>query len=722
MQSYKFYIIVLSALLFFATLQAKAITTIQSIDQTTNTKDLAIKDKSGGQLIAFIGQKKYIFPMLKADIKTDIQGDLATVSISQTFINPMKKAINASYLFPLNEYSAVYEMIMEVGDEKIIAKIQEKEQALKTFQQARREGKSAALLQQHRANMFTQDIANLMPDLPIKVTLRYVQTVPKIDGNYELVLPLVVGPRFQPSKQEKIVTDEQRIDFEQSSNNQPNTQTMNQWKIESLPVYPPVFGLHIPDVIDKNRVSISIDLTAGTPLQSAFSDTHHLAIDKTKKQSWQIKLQNGKAIDNKDFVFKYRLSGDLTQAGLLAYKDERGGFFSLMIEPPGQPAETMITPREMVFVLDCSGSMAGEPMDASKLFMRKALANLRTTDSFRIIRFSDSATEFSQTPIPASPDNIKKGINYINALYGSGGTYMSSGIEQALNPAVPQGSIRIVTFLTDGYIGNEQSILRLIDQKMNNARLFAFGVGSAVNRYLLEEMAHVGRGFVRYLKPGHDTESITDDLVTRLQSPVLTDIEIDWGKLSVTQISPQKIPDLFAGQTIRVQGRYQQAGQYLIKVKGVVNGHSATLPIMINLPENSAVQGEAIALIWARSQIKQQMRKLVTSRDHSMTHNVQNKVKEQVIQLGLDFSLITQWTSFVASSEKIYNAHPEDTPTRSVPLPQVAHVSSTAYTHSPTTFTGHGTPEPGVLLSLMVILLFFTIGLLTKKGKRAETQ
>lgn len=693
---------------------------------TTATDSLAsTPDELGGHVEAQVNGQTIVFPTLKTDIQADIQGDLTTVSVIQTFANPLQTPLHASYLFPLNKDAAVYAMIMEVGDEIVHAQIQRVEQARKTFATAKQEGKSAALLTQHRPNMFTQDIANLMPGLPIKVTLRYVQTVSRQDGAYEMVIPLVVGPRFQPVG----AGVESVADNAQNSGGVPrwNPQTpaaiaggataaqsrssLGQWELQQLPVYPPVSGLEIPDRIDAERVSLKIEINGGVPITTVESPTHVITSQPLDPQRRSISLASGRTIDNRDFILRYTLAGATSQAGLLAYRDERGGFFSLLIEPPAVPAEADITPREMVFVLDCSGSMSGLPMQASKAFMRQALRRLRPTDHLRIIRFSDTATEFSSRPLPATPANIQQGIAYVEQLRGSGGTVMTSGIVQALQPPVPQGTLRLVNFLTDGYIGNEAEILSLIHQHLGSARLFAFGVGTGVNRYLLSEMGRIGRGFTRYMDPTEDVETVATELTERLQSPLLTDIRIDWGELAATAITPSAIPDLFAGQSLRIQGRYARPGDYRIKVEGLVNGRRASLPLNLHLPERSE-EGEAVALIWARSAIKNAMHQLITPSPLRQESVTDTTLKQQITQLGLDFSLTTQWTAFVAVSKKIYNNAVTDTPTRPVPLPQVQGVSQLAYGNATSfnatgsgtsTFSGNAAPEPETLFGLLLI-------------------
>lgn len=691
----------------------------------------------GGRVQARVDGETVFFPTLKTDIKADIQGDLATVSVTQNFVNPLTTTIHASYLFPLNKDAAVYEMIMQVGDETVHADIQRIEQARATFNTAKREGRSASLLTQQRPNMFTQDIANLMPGLPIKVTLRYVQTLAKVDGAYEMVIPLVVGPRFQPTHTgappdaEEIIEAQVGVDptstadyiiggvprWKDGAYSLASTvnshASFGRWELETLPAYPPVAGLDIPAQIEPDRVAIEITMNGSMPIRQVESATHKLDVQALSVERRSITLAKGRIIDNRDFALRYGLAGDASQAGLLSYKDERGGFFSLLIEPPATPAVSDITPREMVFVLDCSGSMSGLPLQASKAFMRQALRKLRPNDTFRIIRFSDAATEFSATPLPATPGYIRQGIRYTDSLRGSGGTMMTSGILQALQAPVPPGSIRLVTFLTDGYIGNESEVLGLIHKHIGSARLFAFGVGAGVNRFLMSEMGRVGRGFTRYMDPTEDVQEVAVELAERLQSPVLIDIRIDWGKLRPTDMTPTLIPDLFAGQSLRVQGRYAKPGDYEIKVHGLVNGREAVLPLKVKLPKQSD-HGDAVALVWARSAIKDSMRLLSTPillREGSVPDYL---LKQHVTKLGLDFSLVTRWTAFVAVTNKIYNNNPAQTPTRPVPLAQVKGVSHLAYGNTtassqsqPSQFTGFATPEPATIFGLALIGLLF---------------
>ncbi len=457
---------------------------------------------------------------------------------------------------------------------------------------------------QHRPNMFTQKIANLMPGLPVKVTLSYVQAAPRVDGQYELVLPLVVGPRYQPAGAgegpdleatgvgEPAVADPAAtasarppISVDENLQSYPRAdQSYGVWELESLPAYPPVAGMTRPEFIEADRVGLSIKIKAGQPVIQAFSPTHSLKERKVSDREVHLSLAEGRTIDNCDFILNWSLAGKESQAGLLAHYDERGGFFSLLIEPPASPAARDLIPREMVFVLDTSGSMGGAPLNACKSFMHKALATLNPGDYFRIITFDNDAREFGTGAIKATRTNLAQAELYVDGLRAGGGTQADKAIHQAF--ALPQtpDTLRLVIFLTDGYLGNEATVLASIKRMIGEARILSFGVGSAVNRYLLEEMGRAGRGWARFLDPGENAEEVAGLLAARLEAPVLTDIAIDWGGLPVGELSPETIPDLFAGQSIRVVGRYEKGGEYVVTVNGRAGGRKAALPLKVLLP------------------------------------------------------------------------------------------------------------------------------------------
>jgi len=653
--------------------------------------------KAQGKIEAEIDGAVVELPSLGIDVSADVRGDLATVTVVQTFANPHAKAIHAIYTFPLSETAAVYAMSLEVGRERIKAVVKEKDEARATFEAAKSQGKAASLLTQHRPNVFTQEVANLMPGLPVKVELKYVQAVDKLDGAYQLVVPLVVGPRYEPK----------------------DTPAR-----EKLTVYPKVLGPAEAATVDgrEERVKFAMRVEAGMPVVDLQSPTHQLRVDETRTGGRVARFANGAARDDRDLIVRYRLAGAQVTAGLTAYRDERGGFFTLMIEPPSLSAAAVRTsamPREMVFLLDCSGSMNGLPLDASKLFMREALNGLRAGDSFRIIRFSDRANEFTTEPLMATPDNVARGLAYVDSLNGEGGTEMAAGIRQALAAPPSPGVLRLVTFLTDGYIGNEQEVLALVKSLRGEARLYAFGVGSGVNRYLMQKLGEIGHGFTRYMDPTEDPAEVARSLALRLDAPVLTNLAIDWGGLEVTELAPATLPDVFAGHAVRIQGRYTKPGKHTITISGDAGGKRATLPLDVTLPAATDT-GHAIPLVWARAKVERLMDELTTPVDLRPGRRDDDHVRGEVTKLGTKFQLVTRWTAFVATSETIVNPDTDGVKVAGVPLPQVKGVSKLAYAPSgaETSFAGSSTPEPEAYAGLFAVLLTYMV--VTRLGRKAR--
>lgn len=653
----------------------------------TDTEDVA------GRVVAQVDGEMVELPMLDSTYRVNIEGDMATVELRQTFSNPSQIPLEAEYLFPLNQTAAVFAMTMRVGDEVVQAVIREKATAEAEFKQAASEGKAAALLTQHRPNMFTQKIANLMPGLPVEVTLKYVQMVPKIDGQYELVVPLIVGPRYespQPAPQDDIADEDAPA-------------ASGSWSIDPLPAYPIVAGLDVPDQIPSDRVSLDLNMVSGVDLSQFTSPTHPLSISETDS-GLTARFAQGKVMDNKDLVLRYMLGGDGLQAATLTHHDDaRGGFVSMLIEPPAVPDEATATPRELVFVLDTSGSMSGEPLAASKRFMDAALKGLRNEDFFRIIPFSNSARHFASEATPATSRNIQAGRKFVAGLSASGGTEIDNAIRAGFATQSPANTMRIVVFLSDGYIGDEARVLRTIRGQIGQARIYAFGVGSSVNRYLLDAMAEEGRGYARYVGLDEDALEVAEGLAANLKTPLLTDIEIDWGGLEVSDVTPKRLPDLFAGNSLRVYARYKGNHQGQVTLKGLVRGHKANMPVDLVLSDQ---EGEAaLPLIWARKRITGLERQIAV-RDRM------DAADKEITRLGLEFSLQTRNTSFVAVSQKVVNATGEAAHPEGVPLPMVSGTTQNAY---PQGFAGSSSPEPEAMFGMIMVAVMTLLGLRSRR-------
>lgn len=644
-------------------------------------------------------------PMVRTDYSVDVRGDLATVTVEQKFENPGDVPLNAQYQFPMSEDAAVYEMIMRVGDRRIRGEVQKKKEARETYEEARDEGKAAALLEQQRANLFTQRLANVMPGQPVHVTIRYVETVDKIDGRYQMVVPLVVGPRYEPAD----MSGNKLVDSSDGGATEEGAAGDENHDDAQSPNLPPVGELQAPETIDPDRVSIEARIDGGVPVGDLESPTHAVATSKLDPRNRELELAEGRTIGNRHFVMSYTLEGRSTQAGLLTHWDEdlEQGYFSLLVEPPAEPEKEEIAAREMVFLLDTSGSMSGAPMQAAKTYMRETLKNLRPEDTFRIIEFSSGTSSLGSEPMPASDLHVQKGLSYVDRLSGGGGTQMVPGIEQALGPDEPEDRVRMVTMLTDGYVGNEYQVIERVRAEIGDSRFFVLGVGSATNNFALEEMAEMGRGFTRLVDPARESDAqrhireTATEVAEKLETPVLTDLSVDWGELEPREVTPARAPDLFDGESVRIMGRYDEPGDYQISLEGRSGWESVSIPLDVELPGTST-DGRGVQLTWARSRVDDHMNQLMTPDLLRETPLDDEDLKNRVTQLGLTHDLATKWTSFVAVSEKVVNPNPEDNAEGKPTEPQAKNVTSKGYDRQG---GRHEAPEPSILGGLLMALL-----------------
>ena len=663
----------------------------------------------GGIIEGEIGGQAVQLPLVRSQITAHVRGDVATVAVVQTFSNPADAPMHARYVFPLPPDAAVFAMRLVTADQVIEGEIREREEARKTFEAAKAEGKQAALLAQERPNVFTQQIANLMPGGEVEVELRYAHPVPKRDGVYQLHVPLVVGPRYLRTPQ-PATTVGAPLPAEETNvapAETPEGCSVGPPDVWTLPATPPVLP---PEAVDADQVSLEVHLAAGVPIRWVDSPSHALDVHDAGPAARVVRLADGATVGDRDFVLRYALAGEKAAVGSTAWAREGRGVVSLHVEPPKVVDPGDATPRELVFVLDGSGSMSGAPMEASKRFMRQALRTLRPDDHFRVIRFSDDASGLAPGPLRATEANIGRGLAFVEGLRGQGGTEMTAGIRAALEPKSLPGALRIVVFLTDGYIGDDVQIVRLIQTLRGEARLFSFGVGNAVNRYLLEEMARAGRGVARILTLDDDIEDAADRLAERLRAPYLTEVRIDWGAAPIEDPTPRLLPDLFAGERLRVLARYRKPGDYRVIVHGRVRGRAVELPLDVALP-TEAHEAEALDVLWARGQIEDRM---VDYLNPAADGAMRDALRADVTRLGLEHRLVTQWTSFVAVARARVNANAESTPEQDVPVPQVAGVPQTAY--PPGTFGA--APEPATWAAMALLLLLAATWLRRGEGAR----
>src|SRR6185369_6504281 len=428
------------------------------------------------------GKQKAVCPLKHTDVKAEISGFISRVVVTQQFENPFKEKIEAVYTFPLPQNAAVDDMTMIVGDRTVRGKILPREEAQKVYEAAKEAGQVASLLDQERPNIFTQSVANILPGAQVKITISYVETLSYVNGAYEFVFPMVVGPRYIPGAAKP---ESQGKGFAQDTTRVPDAS-----RITPRPAPAGVRSGH--------DVALEVALDAGMIIDNIDSKTHPTDIQRPDARSARLRLKNEETIPNKDFILRYDVAGQAIQDALLTHRSDKGGFFTLILQPPERVTSEDVTPKELVFVLDTSGSMSGFPIEKAKETMKLALDSLYPSDTFNLITFAGDTRILFPQPVPATRANLNKAQAFLRASSGDGGTEMMKAIKAALDASDDQSHVRIVCFMTDGYVGNDMEIVSEV-QKHPNARVFSFGIGSSVNRFLLDKMAEAGRGEVEYV-------------------------------------------------------------------------------------------------------------------------------------------------------------------------------------------------------------------------------
>jgi Ca-activated chloride channel family protein len=577
------------------------------------------------------GKLKTLCPLKHTDVKVEISGFLSRVNVTQQFENPLKEKIEAVYVFPLPAGAAVDDMTMVVGERTVRGKILRREEAQAVYEAARAGGQVASLLDQERPNIFTQSVANILPGEQVKITISYVETLKYEAGSYEFSFPMVVGERYIPGG---------AIDPQAAAAAGETPQVPDASRI--LPRKAPA-GMRAG-----HDISLDVMLDAGLPIDDIQGKSHEVELERLNAHSAHVRLKSNSTIPNKDFVLRYDVAGKNIQDALLAHRSGKGGYFSMIIQPPERVTVADVTPKELVFVLDTSGSMQGFPIEKAKESMKLALDGLYPTDTFNLITFAGDTKILFPAPVRATPANLRRAQAFLASREGDGGTEMMKAIKAALDGSGAEDHVRIVCFMTDGEVGNDMEIISEV-QKHPNARVFAFGIGSSVNRFLLDKMSEAGRGEVEYVALNDDGSAAARRFHERVRNPLLTDISIDWNGLPVADVYPRRIPDLFGAKPVVLTGRYTAAGNGVIRLKGKMSGREFVREIAVDFPEAES-RNEVVSSLWARSRIDDLM-----SQDFEgiQQGKMKPELKETITNLGLEYRLMTQFTSFVAVEEMI---------------------------------------------------------------------
>ncbi len=580
-------------------------------------------------------------PLKSTSAAVNISGVIADVLVTQVYKNDGKKPLEAIYVFPASSRAAVYGMKMTIGKRVIEAKIKKRDEARQEYEKAKEAGKSASLLEQQRPNVFQMNVANIMPGDEIKVELKYTELLIPTDRVYEFVYPTVVGPRYSNQKAGSAAPSENWVEN------------------------PYLHSGELPST----AFDINVAINAGMAIKDLTCSSHKVTTAYESASRAKILLDKAEVSGgNRDYILRYRLDGDKIQTGLLLTQSDKENFFVLMMQPPKKVVNANIPGREYIFIVDVSGSMHGFPLEISKKLMSDLISNLRPADRFNVLLFSGGSSVMAEESLEATPANIQKAIYMIEHQQGGGGTELLPALKRALSLKKVDGFARSVVIVTDGYVSVEEEAFDLIRNNLGNANMFAFGIGSSVNRHIIEGMAHVGMG-EPFIITKQDAAQVQAERFRKLiASPVLTQVKVSFKGFNVYDLEPVSIPDILAERPVLVFGKWRGNPQGSIKISGIAGDGKYFETIKVENYQPSK-DNAALKYLWARHRI-------TIISDYNKLRNNDKRVKE-VTELGLNYNLLTAFTSFVAVDNEVRNIDGKLTTVKQ-PLPMPEGVSDYA--------------------------------------------
>jgi Ca-activated chloride channel homolog len=618
-------------------------------------------------------------PLKSTQVDVRISGVIADVTVTQQYKNEGTRAIEAKYVFPGSTKAAVHGMSVRLGDRLINANIREKRQAVIEYDAAKKEGKTAALLEQHLPNVFQMNVANILPGDDVKVELHYTELLVPTAGSYQFVFPTVVGSRY----------------------NSPQS-ALAQATWVGQPVLPA--GVASPAAFD-----IHVALNSPIGIKEMHSSSHDIATNKAENGTSMVTLKNTKiANNNRDFILDYRLAGDRIESGVMLHKGNDENFFLAMVEPPKAVAATAISPRDYIFVVDISGSMHGFPLETAKTLLRELIGNLRPSDTFNVLLFSGSNRFLSPHSVPATRANIDQAIRTIQEMGGGGSTELIPALKRVYAGPKAADVSRTVVVVTDGFVTVEREAFELVRNNLSKANVFSFGIGSSVNRHLMEGLARAGMGEPFIITQPSEAAAQAARFRKMIEAPVLTSVTARFEGLDVYDVEPQHLPDVLGERPVIVFGKWrgEAKGQLVIEGQTANGQFSQTLPIApAAAADGTAANTGTAALrhLWARHRIAS------LSDQESLEGG--DADRKRITELGLRYSLLTQYTSFIAVDQVVRNPDPQGSATVNQPSPLPQGVSNLAVgAEVPST------PEPATWGA--VLMMLSVLALLARRARR----
>jgi Ca-activated chloride channel family protein len=579
--------------------------------------------KSGELLFRTDAAGQYtVAPTVETEVAIQVTGVIARTKVTQAFQNPGTEFVEGIYVFPLPERAAVDHLAMQVGTRTIEGEVREKEDARRTYEAAKSQGRKAALVEQQRPNLFTNSIAHIGPGETVRVTIEYQQTLAYDSGQYKLRFPLAVTPRYVPATAKANSADGEVAAPE----------------ADDAPVLSPAYAdMRVGGPV--NPVDIAVLIDAGVPIADVTSSYHQAALQKAADGRVGVSLVQDQEEADHDFELTWTLAPGAAPVGAL-FRETVGArdYALVMLVPPeagaGQKATASRVPRETILVIDTSGSMQGASLTQAKAALTQALASLTPRDRFNVVEFNSVLRAFSAVTLPADPANVDAAKRWVQALAAGGGTEMEPALSFALAGSAPAGYLRQVVFMTDGGVSNEEGLFKLIAAKLGNARLFTVGIGSAPNTHFMTKAAQFGRGTFTYIGDVHEVQRKMGDLFAKIEAPVVHDISIASADGTPIETFPARVPDLYLGEPLVVSASAASLAGTLI-----VSGSRGNEPWSVALTPAASQAG--VGALWANAKIASLMDEKTRGADA-------NAVRPAVVQVALEHHLVSAYTSLVA--------------------------------------------------------------------------
>lgn len=587
-------------------------TELPRINSTADVKQGSLLFRQAGEL--------RLAPLLKSDVVMQISGMVARVSVKQRFNNITAEWQEGIYVFPLPDDAAVDSLRMHIGERIIEGEIKERQQAKAAYKQARDSGRKAGLVEQERANIFTTSVANIAAGETITVEIRYQQVARYDAGEFSLRFPMVVAPRYIPGNI--------KVQGYDGHGWAANTDLVS----DAARITPPV--LH-PDQGSINPISIRADLDAGFPLQHISSSYHTIRLKKISPAQYVISLGEGNVPADRDFELRWQPESAHSPRAALFSETHAGNQYALLMLIPPEQQGTVTLKREVIFVIDTSGSMAGASIKQARQALLQALGSLKAGDYFNVIQFNSHTSQLFHAPQAVNSGVLQQARSWVQALDAGGGTEMAPALQAALVNTSENRHVRQIVFITDGSIGNEEQLFGIIEKNLGKSRLFTVGIGSAPNSYFMRHAAETGRGSYTFIGQISEVESRMQSLFTRLESPVLTNLALDLHEQDLA-VWPQKIPDLYRGEPLLLAVRAKHLPDS-VRINGLIREEQWHSSLSLSNGKNS----EGVAKLWARKKIAALM---------DLWHLNENRdgTRGMIIETALEHHLVSKFTSLVA--------------------------------------------------------------------------